>query len=233
MDVNLDNELIITILYDNKIFWRTFQSYKYYVMLQSISKNFKIDDIIKFRVLIDLGFDIDINYLTRKWILNMFTVKNPKYKKTTKASALFNYIRIKCDNSWTKKASILKDVSNRKYMLEKALECLYGLTIKDTYINLYGDVYNDISRLYMMNKSKMLPDECAHKLYKNLYYKRFTNYYDICEGMSLWLELEDKTNIENFVSKYFVKKIDFDNKHVYIDCNIREIVHLYRMDRWL
>lgn len=176
---NFDDELMIDILYNNEYFWRTFSSYKYYTILQSVCKRCKIIDTYKFFVLISIGLDMEIDASMRTWIVDMFHLKRRDYKLPTKGSALFNFIKIKYNNSWDRVIPILKVISDERYLLEKALRCIYDIDINDVYIHLYNDVYNDIYRTFMKRKTHIKLEECAYKIYQIMVYKRYTNYFDI------------------------------------------------------
>ena len=175
----LNYDVITEIIYNNNEFWNSFDTYQYYIMLQSVSKSFIIDDNMKLSILMKIGNNIVIDYHTKLIICKMFKLNGKATKNSTYGYSLFNFIRIKYNNSWSKIKPIIKEQSNRIYMINKALTCKYGLTIKDTSIHLYKNIYNSAHNHKIVGNYRKSSEDVAYILYKNLYYKKCTNYFDI------------------------------------------------------
>lgn len=139
-----------------------------------------------------------------------------KFRNLTKGSALFNFIRIKYKDSWRKVKNTLKPYIERRERLEKALDCYYNLTIKDTYIHLYKNVCNVMSFMYMIGDINILMEKCCDKLYKLMFLKKCTNYFDI------YLEMYDKLGYGSIqLSKY-------DNNELKL---LRKFIKRYIIDK--
>ena len=108
--------VLVESLYNNYQFWITFGTYQYYVILQSVSKAFVIDDNMKLSILINIGKNVNIDYNRKKWIFIMFSKLNDKiYNRKLSYYNIFEYIAWKYDYSW----SIIKPIIN-----ERSKDCI-------------------------------------------------------------------------------------------------------------
>lgn len=210
----MNDETILTILYDNCRFRKELGSYKYYGMLQCLSKNHTIPrhEQLNHLKLIGKFVKLDIHTAAKLSIIFDKNISKKDYKINNTGEEFFSEYDI---TKWMEIQDSLKQSGQRKYLLEKAIQCYHNnsFSLSDTFtptskqIGPYS-IHEESQLAYKyINGSLQIPiEEVTYKLFRNIFLNKKTNYKSIMKyvkKMSLRILFDPEFRPDD-VKKHFV-----------------------------